>query len=397
MKNVVSLAGIIVLCFIVGGCTATPAPSMQEEQLDDSQPQVEDVYAYQAELDETYYGFPQFDTSSYNDDEQSYYDDIMNMKDNAYAIGDIDTLYSLLDELYALDEKVQERISVEEEHATQNGVIYPFNGNFDYTDMDGYSYHFEYSAKLPSATVDTTVGKPGEVGIVQDPLSMSVTITNTTPGKKAPLPTIKFILLYPDGQISGAIDSLSLEGKKIFSEDVNYSVVGKLCTFANPIPTSVDLPEDSDNQLRMHDTYEQMAAIYGAGPCFELRMSGSIFLPDMPYGFGTNPGRILDVGERTEYQLYGMGDLRYGFDTFIVPESDAELIVQTITTPVGLAFGADKWPKGGESVAFSERIPLDYSYYSASFNWQFVWAAGYIEETSYLPQPKIVVFEENLN
>ena len=61
----------------------------------------------------------------------------------------------------------------------------PGEGSFTYTDWDGYIYRIDYNLN-PAITVDTTEGKPGQVGLYFDFTDCSVTLTNTTPGKKAP-------------------------------------------------------------------------------------------------------------------------------------------------------------------------------------------------------------------
>ena len=89
--------------------------------------------------------------------------------------------------------------------ASQNAVkaIDPFNSEFDITNDVGYSWHIEYSIKKPTATVDTTVGIPGEVGLTVTYPSPKVVITNTTSGKKAPGPNlVNLHLIFPEGSLS---------------------------------------------------------------------------------------------------------------------------------------------------------------------------------------------------
>ncbi|MDR3106743.1 MAG: hypothetical protein LBU05_00880 [Bifidobacteriaceae bacterium] len=58
-------------------------------------------------------------------------------------------------------------------------------GEFDLLNRDGYTYHVEYSIN-PRFETDATEGKPGQVALYLDLSGCSVTVTNTTPGKKAP-------------------------------------------------------------------------------------------------------------------------------------------------------------------------------------------------------------------
>ncbi|WP_143786029.1 hypothetical protein [Olsenella sp. An290] len=71
----------------------------------------------------------------------------------------------------------------------------PGEGSFTYTDWDGYTYRIDYDLN-PAITVDSTEGKPGQVGLYFDFTDCSVTLTNTTPGKKAPGMAFSLIPLY---------------------------------------------------------------------------------------------------------------------------------------------------------------------------------------------------------
>lgn len=74
-------------------------------------------------------------------------------------------------------------------------LLKPGEGSFTYTDWDGYTYRIDYDLD-PAITVDTTEGKPGQVGLYFDFSNCSVTLTNTTPGKKAPGMALALIPLY---------------------------------------------------------------------------------------------------------------------------------------------------------------------------------------------------------
>lgn len=74
-------------------------------------------------------------------------------------------------------------------------VIQLGQGAFDYVDGDGYSYHIEYDVN-PDITIDSSEGKPGFVGLNIDFSDSSVTVTNTTSGKKAPGIYFYLIPLY---------------------------------------------------------------------------------------------------------------------------------------------------------------------------------------------------------
>jgi hypothetical protein len=78
-----------------------------------------------------------------------------------------------------------DRLSVQLAELGNIAIIDPARGEFDMTIKDGYTYHVEYSMNA-KFEVDTTEGKPGQVALYLDLSGCSVTVTNTTPGKKAP-------------------------------------------------------------------------------------------------------------------------------------------------------------------------------------------------------------------
>lgn len=86
----------------------------------------------------------------------------------------------------------------------------PGEGSFTYTDWDGYTYRIDYNLN-PEITVDTTEGKPGQVGLYFDFSGCSVTLTNTTPGKKAPGMALTLNPLYSVDDFSDFIDEYDME------------------------------------------------------------------------------------------------------------------------------------------------------------------------------------------
>ena len=69
-------------------------------------------------------------------------------------------------------------------------------GSFDYVDSDGYSYRID-CALSPSISTDPADGKPGYVGVYMDFTDCSVTLTNTTSGKRAPGVSLSLHPIYP--------------------------------------------------------------------------------------------------------------------------------------------------------------------------------------------------------
>jgi hypothetical protein len=56
---------------------------------------------------------------------------------------------------------------------------------YTYTDSVGYTYDISFTAEKPVVSIDKTSGKSGNV-VVECTLAGTVSITDTTPGKKAP-------------------------------------------------------------------------------------------------------------------------------------------------------------------------------------------------------------------
>lgn len=101
----------------------------------------------------------------------------------------------------------------------------PGEGSFTYTDWDGYTYRIDYNLN-PAITVDTTEGKPGQVGLYFDFTDCSVTLTNTTPGKKAPGMALSLIPLYNVSDFSdllGEIDNREMETFGPLSQPMAFS------------------------------------------------------------------------------------------------------------------------------------------------------------------------------
>ena len=108
----------------------------------------------------------------------------------------------------------------------------PGEGSFTYTDWDGYTYRIDYSLN-PAITVDSTEGKPGQVGLYCDFSGCSVTLTNTTPGKKAPGMALSLIPLY---NVSDFSDFIIL--------DEGSSLEYEVATFG-PLSQPVTLEDES--------------------------------------------------------------------------------------------------------------------------------------------------------
>jgi hypothetical protein len=84
--------------------------------------------------------------------------------------------------------------AIKDEEAYFNGR----KGEFDFTDSSGYSYHVVYDLNY-KISEDTTMGAPGQTGLILEVAGSSCSITNTTPGKTVPvqaLPTIDARLIF---------------------------------------------------------------------------------------------------------------------------------------------------------------------------------------------------------
>jgi hypothetical protein len=177
-------------------------------------------------------------------------------------------------------------------------VVDPFRGQFDYSDSSGYTYTIQYSIELPVASVDTTLGKPGEVGITITWPSPTVTVTNTTPGKRAPVPDPGTIsLLYPNGQLSALRDMAP--GNTAF-------------------PESTDLVEFSSGAIYEYDT----GLLIDTG---DWRINNGMFGQTV---------EDMDVGEsltrNPSFGEYHDGG-RYTSVTITVPETNKDAFVDAVT------------------------------------------------------------------
>jgi hypothetical protein len=210
--------------------------------------------------------------------------------------------------------------AIYELYVIRNNIIVfdPLNGEFEITDEVGYSYHIKYSAKSPIANVDTTLGIPGEVGVIVSVFPVTLTITNTTSGKRAPLPHLYgFTLLYPDGLLSGASASVD-DGRSGTYNEIT-----------------------SDLEMAL---FPRASIQSNAGVRYECREDIIRILLD-----GYYEGRTLNiekadfaVGESREYVEGGglLGEVRE--TTYIIPEDKKDLLVDAVTKNViGIAFHSD--------------------------------------------------------
>ena len=130
---------MLVLILIVGmtACGGNPSPPpIQEEPVETSRQVEENEYDFQRDLDEAYYSFPEFDTSSYNEEELYYYNEIMYMKDAAYEEGNIDALFSLAGDMYALDMWVWEQIENDGGVAVNDNASAYTDNSADFSSFD---------------------------------------------------------------------------------------------------------------------------------------------------------------------------------------------------------------------------------------------------------------------
>lgn len=171
----------------------------------------------------------------------------------------------------AAAEEESRRIAEEERNAVSKG-------SFDLTDFNGYSYNISYVVNgKPTVNVDTTVGKPGELGVQIIWPSYSLTVTNTTPGKRAPVPDLdSLIFLYPKSSISSIVENFPNQShgdNKKFRLDV-------IDTFLRP----VSMVEFNAKVGRYERNYENAVDIFGKGESYDsnfllnTKLGGSEFM-----------------------------------------------------------------------------------------------------------------------
>jgi hypothetical protein len=187
-------------------------------------------------------------------------------------------------------------------------IFDPFSGEFDIVDPVGYSYRIKYSVQAPVASVDTTLGKPGELAVMLSFPLAKVTVTNTTPGKQAPGPNElgSLILLYPDGQLSQARASVDDGSSDYFTSDT--SGLEKALHFGGSIQSKAGL------------RYEYRYAETHGG-----------------YDFS----RAFAVGESRERfdDAFSSSYFEDEESTYIIPEGAKDLLVDTLTKNIiGVAF-----------------------------------------------------------
>jgi hypothetical protein len=349
----------VLLVFIIvigttacGGSAPAPAPAPAATAGGSSE---ESSYNTE-ELDNVYNGLFDYDTSSYNEEEITSWYDITDRADEAYNQGNLETLYGVADELYTLDNSVRTRI---EDEKSSNS---PFKGEFDMTTGAGYSYHVEYAMiGLLSVEVDTTIGAPGTLGIVLSRPTLNLTITNTTPGKKAPSPYLGIMhLVYPDGQLSNFFNSIpedqNKDGRKKYGGKSSLSwEPDQIFSYLNPPQANI--------VLRTLDEFRSGLVTYGEGSRYEyldffyweLKLDNwGLQLGDDEFG----------VGESRERELSAASLLTVdSILTFIIPEEDKDMFIETYTENIaGIAI-----TDGYGVVGYSEGISFcPVSYISAA-------------------------------
>lgn len=172
----------------------------------------------------------------------------------------------------------------------------PGEGSFTYTDWDGYTYRIDYNLN-PAITVDTTEGKPGQVGLYFDFSGCSVTLTNTTPGKKAPGMVLTLNPLYNADDFSDFI--ILDDGGSLKYEVATFGPLSQPVTF-DAAPT-MDEIEDHAYETRYLNPFDN--AVTGINPDYGevSRMDFSACATHVSYGTTMyDKGDDLEVGETRE-------------------------------------------------------------------------------------------------
>ncbi|MDR1448814.1 MAG: hypothetical protein LBI84_01180 [Propionibacteriaceae bacterium] len=191
----------------------------------------------------------------------------------------------------------------------------PARAEYSFTTRDGYSYKVAYAMNA-SLTVDTTEGAPGTVALYLDVSDCSVTVTNTTAGKKAPGVAFSDITpLYDVALLSDVVDGISSEFATYgplrrpiaVSEKLNLGAakdIGFDPIYTNPFDNDPDLddgyshlgnlvPQTGWGDLGLQ-TIRNSAEEYGVGETKEYSIA---FHPsDQFFGYGNNVQRVK-IGE----------------------------------------------------------------------------------------------------
>ena len=170
----------------------------------------------------------------------------------------------------------------------------PGEGSFTYTDWDGYTYRIDYNLN-PAITVDTTEGKPGQVGLYYDFTDCFVTLTNTTPGKKAPGMALTLNPLY------NVSDFSDLLGEIDNSQMATYGPLSQPTVFTEP-PTTL--------QFAYENRYvNPFSSSSFNTDCWEIPYLGYSALPkNEVVGYSSDDeDEELGVGETRELVIAFMG------------------------------------------------------------------------------------------
>lgn len=184
-------------------------------------------------------------------------------------------------------------------------VFDPQKGEFNVVDKDGYSYQVSYDLS-PSITVDTTEGKPGQVALYMDLSNCSVSVKNTTSGKKAPGILFDCAPLYSIDLFTDVVENVPFY----------FATFGALIT---PIELSSSTSLGDVKKLERENTY--------ANP-FDNDMQGGLS-SSSPSDFGFISNLDIQAGEKgTASQSY---QILAGKD-FEVAESKTLFVGQAYTS-----------------------------------------------------------------
>lgn len=210
-------------------------------------------------------------------------------------------------------------------------VLNPFKGEFDITDKYGYTYHIEYDIEKPVADVDTTRGKPGEVGVTFKVPNPHMTVTNTTQGKKAPWPySLESIyLIYPVGQLSSLMQNFP-DATDLYGWDI--TAISQAQTYLQPVHGWSEHASGSGWITWSVDELESALATNGAGPRYDF--GWYFLLMSIDGQFSHNEG--LGVGESRKISRVG-GDVLWDF---IIPDNKVDVFTEGIANVAGIAISS---------------------------------------------------------
>lgn len=145
-------------------------------------------------------------------------------------------------------------------------------------DQDGYQVGIRYDASLSSWTLDRTSYKPGFTGIYPTSTS-ALTVTNETPQRMSPTPTLSLIVLYPAESVvcrSGMRTGFMISGDPLTSFGENHCGITVRTHLYNSPVAGVPPTLEPEQVLTAELEGEQESSTGGRTGEISLRDDGSV-------------------------------------------------------------------------------------------------------------------------